>query len=350
MPHLPDQQLAGRVKCVVWDLDNTVWDGVLLEDRQVALRAGVIDVIRTLDARGLLHSVASRNDFDAAMRQLRAFRLQEYFLYPQIGWHSKVSSMQAIAKSLNIGLDAVAFVDDDPFEREAMAASLPEVLLVDAHSLPSLLERPEFNPVYVTDDARQRRFMYMAEYQREAAEESFDGPDEAFLATLDLRMTIAPAAVGDLRRVQELTMRTHQLNSTGRTYSYEELEELSHSPRHKLLIAGLDDKCGTYGKIGLALVECCEELWSLKLLLVSCRVISRGAGTILLNYLLTLAREQRVRVQVEFRPTDRNRLMYVSLKFAGFREVQRNADFHVLECDLNRIHALPPYVKVEARV
>src|SRR5881296_3740569 len=89
------------IKCVVWDLDNTLWEGVLLEDEQVVLRPQVPEIIKTLDSRGILQSIASRNDHAKAIDQLRAFGLDEYFLYPQINWNSKASSIQAIARSIN---------------------------------------------------------------------------------------------------------------------------------------------------------------------------------------------------------------------------------------------------------
>src|SRR5579863_9689303 len=84
------------IKCVVWDLDNTLWDGVLLEDEQVSLRPGVLEVIKTLDSRGILHSIASKNDRAAAMNKLAEFGLSEYFLYPQINWNSKAASVREI--------------------------------------------------------------------------------------------------------------------------------------------------------------------------------------------------------------------------------------------------------------
>src|SRR5215467_10763890 len=132
------------IKCVVWDLDNTVWDGILLEDESVTLRPHVVDILKTLDERGILHSIASRNDHNTALAKLQEFGIDEYFLYPQINWNSKASSVGQIAKDINIGIDTLAFIDDQPFEREEVAFSIPDVMCIDAAEMKTLLDRPEF--------------------------------------------------------------------------------------------------------------------------------------------------------------------------------------------------------------
>lgn len=334
------------VKCVVWDLDDTLWDGILLEDPEVALRPAAVELLRTLDERGILHSIASRNDPERALAKLRELGLEDWFLYPQIGWGAKSAAVQAIARDLNIGLDAIAFVDDQPFEREEVAFGCADVLCLDSADLARIADLPEMKPRFVTEDSRRRRQMYLADVRRNREEEGFTGPKEEFLATLGMVFTVAPAREEDLKRAEELTVRTHQLNTTGYTYSYEELDAFRQSPRHKLLVASLEDKYGTYGKIGLALVECAGEAWTVKLLLMSCRVMSKGVGTILLNHLLALAKEAGVRLQAEFVSTERNRMMLVTYKFAGFKEVERREGVAILEHDLSRIQPLPDYVDV----
>jgi FkbH-like protein len=335
------------IKLIVWDLDETLWRGTLLEDGAVVLRDGVAEIIKTLDGRGILQSIASKNDHDQAMERLRGFGLAEYFLYPQINWNSKASSIKSIAASLNIGTDAVGFIDDQAFERDEVAFSLPDVCCLDSIDLESLLDRPDLNPRFITEDSRLRRQMYLSDIDRQKAEESFIGPQEEFLSTLGLELTIAAARSEDLKRAEELTLRTNQLNTTGYTYSYEELNEFRQSDRHRLLVAGLIDKYGTYGKIGLVLIECAEREWAIKLLLMSCRVMSRGIGTILINHILKSAKEANVRLLAEFVPNGRNRMMYVSYKFANFREVEQRGELVILENDLSRIQEFPPYAKVE---
>lgn len=332
------------IKCVVWDLDNTVWDGILLEDTEVRLRPHVVHILKTLDERGILHSIASRNDHDTAIAKLKEFGIEEYFLYPQINWNSKAASITQIAKDINIGLDAIAFVDDQPFEREEVAFTHDKVLCIDSALLDDMLDRPELMPRFITEDSRQRRLMYMADIRRNREEAEYVGPTEEFLATLGMIFTIAPAREEDLKRAEELTVRTNQLNTTGYTYSYEELDEFRKSPKHQLLVSSLDDKHGSYGKIGLTLIEMNEDHWMIKLLLMSCRVMSKGVGMIMIHHVLRKAKEAGVRLRAEFVSNDRNRQMLITYKFAGFKEVDRNGNVMLMENDFSAIQPPPPYV------
>jgi FkbH-like protein len=337
----------GQVKCVVWDLDNTVWDGILLEDGDVRVRPEAASLIRTLDQRGILNSVASRNDRDAALAALERAGLAGYFLCPQVSWSPKSDSVAAVASALNIGLDAIAFIDDQEFERDEVRFRHPRVLCYDPADIASLAERPEFTPKFVTAESASRRQMYASGFERDRAEQDFAGTSEEFLATLDMVMTIAPATAGDLRRVEELTVRTNQLNSTGVTYSRAELEAMLTSPRHLLLVAGLDDRYGGYGKIGLALVEISGTRWTLKLLLMSCRVMSRGVGTVLLRHVMRLAHEAGARLFAEFKPTDRNRVMHITYRFAGFTEQAEDNGVLTLAGPAGEVPPPPSFLRLQ---
>lgn len=334
------------LKVLVWDLDDTLWHGTLLEGDDVRLRPGVREALEVLDGRGILHSIASKNDPEPAWAKLRELGVADYFLYPQIGWFPKSAAVERIAKSINVGLDALALIDDQPFERAEVQETHAEVSTFDAPDVDRLCDLPELMPRFITDESAIRRHMYQADIARDQAQDQYQGPAESFLASLAMRFTLAPVGEDDLKRAEELTLRTNQLNSTGLTYSYEDLDAYRRSPRHLLLVASLEDRFGTYGKIGLALVETGEESWTLKLLLMSCRVISRGVGAMLLTHLMTRARDAGVRFLAEFRDTGRNRMMKVAYRFAGFKEVGRDGDAVLLENDYASLQPLPDYVEV----
>ena len=343
----PAKPVQGRVKCVVWDLDNTVWDGVLLEDANVTLRPWVVAHIRKLDSMGVLHSIASKNDHEAAVAKLEELGIADLFLYPQVNWNAKSSSIRAIAKAFNLGVDAFAFVDDQEFERAEVAHEIPQVTCVDVVDLDEVLSRPDFHPRFVTDESAQRREMYRSQIARDELEKDFVGTNNEFLASLEMTFTIEAARREDLQRAEELTVRTNQLNSTGRTYSYDELDVLRESDDHLLLVASLTDKFGSYGKIGLALVEKGETVWHLRMLLMSCRVMSRGVGMVLLNHIMRLASAAGAKVHADFVETGRNRMMQITYAFAGFTEVSREGNRVVLEAGLEQLQPPPDYVHID---
>src|SRR5262245_46394862 len=170
----------------------------MLEDCHVCLRDNVVEVIQTLDRRGILQSIASRNNYDHAMDQLRRFGLAEYFLYPQINWGSKAASLKTIASSINIGLDAVAFIDDQEFEGDERAFLVAGASSIAPVRLESLRARPNMNPRLMPTDSRLRRLMYISDLERKKAEESSIGSQEEFLATVKVDLKLGPAKPEDL--------------------------------------------------------------------------------------------------------------------------------------------------------
>jgi methoxymalonate biosynthesis protein len=308
------------VKCLVWDLDNTIWQGTLLEDPDVRLSGAVRDVIVELDSRGILQSIASKNDYDLAWQRLEELGIAEYFVYPRISWQRKSDSVFQIADQLKFALNTIAFVDDLPSERAEVAFRAPEVRCYAAEQVVSLAARPEFSPEVVTVDARRRRQMYQASIRRDAEKESFTGPDEEFLRSLDLMMTIKRADEDDLSRVEELTLRTSQMNATGVHYPDAILRSLLADPDHEVLTVTLTDRFGPHGAVGVLLLQYHRAVWHLKLLATSCRVVSFGAGAVILGWLIDQAAQAGVHLAADFRPTERNRMMDIAYRFAGFTE------------------------------
>ncbi len=335
-----------KIKCVVWDLDNTVWDGVLAEDGDVKLRREALKIITELDRRGILNSISSKNSHCPAINKLKEFGIDEFFLCPQVGWNPKSEGIKTIRQILNFGIDAFAFVDDQQFELDEVAFSLPDVLCIHADAMDTILEMDEMNPRFVTKDSVNRRKLYMNDAERGKAEDSFKGSKESFLETLGMIFTINEAAESDLKRVEELTVRTHQLNSTGTVYSYEELLGMINSPQYSVLVAQLEDRYGDYGKIGISVIEKKGRVWELKLLLMSCRVISKGVGSIMLNYIMDSAYEKGVVLFADFVPTEHNRIMYITYKFAGFEEAGEENGQIRLKANLEGSRNYPGYVSI----
>lgn len=340
--------MAKKIKCLVWDLDNTLWNGTLLENDDVKLKDGVVEIIKELDRRGILLSIASKNEYDHAFKKLESFGISQYFIYPQISWNSKAKSIKEIAKALNVGIDTFAFIDDQPTELSEVNYECPEVLTLNADCYKDILDMERFMPKYITEDSKLRRQMYMDDLERKNQEQNFDGPNEEFLKTLNMKLTISPVKEGDLERVEELTVRTNQLNSTGTTYSFEQLESFINSENHIFLITSLEDKFGSYGKMGLILLEEKEETIEIKMLLMSCRVMTKGIGSALLIYIANLAREKGKKLIADFIDTGKNRIMYITYKLMGFDEIETDGDKSTL-CYNGEKKELPDYLKVDVK-
>jgi FkbH-like protein len=211
-----------------------------------------------------------------------------------------------------------------------------------------MLEMPRMRPRFITAESKIRRKMYMVDEVRRRHETEFSGTREDFIATLGMRVTIRAAGEPDLRRAEELTVRANQLNTTGRPYSYEELGELTQSSNYLLLVAALEDRYGTSGTVGLALIERGSQTWVIKLFITSCRVMSRGVGGIMLTHILESAKRNGVGLRAEFIHNDRNRMMYMTYKFHGFREIVGNGNTVLLEHDLKNIRRYPRGVTVRS--
>ncbi len=314
----PGAHSSPVLKCLVWDLDNTLWQGTLLEDDEVTLPDAIRDVVVELDSRGILQSVASKNDHETAWARLESLGIAEYFVLPRIGWGPKSDSVRQIADTLGFALATIGFIDDRPAERAEVAYHLPEVRCYEAESAQLLPARAEFTPSARTVDSRRRRQMYQAGFRREAARAEADGPDEEFLRSLELELRIGRATDGELSRVEELTLRTSQMNATGVHYSDGDLRRLLTDPGHEILVVTLTDRFGPHGAIGVLLLERHPETWHLKLLATSCRVVSFGAGATILNWLIDEAARAGTHLVADFRPTERNRMMEIAYRFAGF--------------------------------
>lgn len=313
-------QRADTVKCLVWDLDNTLWKGTLLEDGETWISEEIRAIVKELDRRGVLQAVASKNDHDMAWKRLEELGLAEYFVVPRIGWGPKSTSLKEIADTLNFALGAMAFIDDQPAERAEVEYHHPAVRCYAADQATTLLDLPEFTPARITVDARRRRMMYQASFQREAARSDHTGPDEDFLRSLELEMHIQRAGEEELSRVEELTARTTQMNATGVHYSDATLRALLADPAHEVLVTTMSDRFGPHGAVGVVLIERHAPAWHLKLLATSCRVVSFGAGATILNWLVDSAARAGAHVVADFRPTDRNRMMEIAYRFAGFTD------------------------------
>ncbi len=334
-------------KCLVWDLDNTLWEGILLEG-DVRLRQEAVETISELDRRGILHSIASRGDEELAMAALRRFRLDGYFLVPQVNWSAKSQSILTISKKLQIALEAMAFIDDDPFEREQVCYMFPPVLTFAPDQVRELPSLPVFTPGEITSEAGQRRQFYQAEIQRELAERDFATREE-FLLSCKMQLSVRTMTGDDIPRVLELMTRTHQLNTTGLVWERAALTSAFEGGANgvRVVVAELRDRFGWYGIVGAAIVEAGKNSWRLKYLAVSCRVMGRGIERALLATLARAAlNEGYVSPEAEFRDTGRNRMMRALYQMMGFTPSVQHGEMILFRARPEWLPAGPRWVEV----
>lgn len=298
---------AAKVKCVVWDLDNTLWRGTLIEDglEKLELNPVAVAAIKALDSRGVLHSIASKNNADDAMAALAHFGLAEYFLAPQIAWRPKSEAIDRIAARLNIHKNSFLFIDDQPFERAEVQSVHQDVRVVSDEIIGDLLARPELDTP-VTEEARNRRAMYKVEEERDSAFEQTGGDFIAFLRSCGLVLTIDRITDANIARVFELSQRTNQLNYAGRSSSREEVEALAAGKADDVgFVLSCSDRFGDYGVIGFAMVN--PATFHVGNFFMSCRVQHKKVDHAFFGWLIEqAARSERSSVTVTYRFSGRN--------------------------------------------
>ena len=330
--------LTGRArKALVLDLDNTLWGGIIGEDGLAGIRLGDAPPgnayaafqrrLRAMQRRGLLLAINSRNNPEDAIEALESH--PEMVLRPgdfaamRINWKSKVENMRELARELNIGLDALAFWDDDPAERERMRAMAPEVLTIEVPRDPALYERTlaqiaEFDALTLTEEDRARGQMMAEGRARTDARARFE-TEEDFLRSLEIRATVAIPDAVTLPRFAQLTARTNQFNLTTRRTAEADLARAIDSGHFVARGLRVSDRFGDEGWVGFALFEREGDGARLDTFLLSCRVIGRKVEQAFLVACLEDLRAAGVRrVQACYRPTARNALCENFLPGTGF--------------------------------
>jgi FkbH-like protein len=281
-------------KCVVLDLDNTLWGGVIGEEGfdNIALSltppgASFIafqQALRDLHDRGVILAINSSNNPEDALNVIRThpnmILKENHFAARRINWQDKVENMRELSKELNIGLDSMVFLDDSPLNRESMRTFLPEVetpeLPVDpSHYTKFLHGLPYFNAEAITDEDKMRGNMYVTERLRKETEKQFENREE-FLKSLGIELTIYEDDTSSLARLAQLTEKTNQFNVKKRPLSEDDITTFMQDEEYAVFHGRAVDQFGDQGVIAFALVRKEESLWHIESLLMSCRVVGRG--------------------------------------------------------------------------
>ncbi|MFJ7591006.1 HAD-IIIC family phosphatase [Streptomyces sp. NPDC097617] len=319
--------VRGRVrKCLVLDLDNTLWDGVLGDDGPDGIAAaGTLrgeafgafqKCVKQLASQGVLLAVSSKNEEGPVLEALSThpdLLLREAdFAAVHANWEPKDGNLTAIARTLDLGADALVFADDSPAERAQVRLGAPQVAVVALDEEPALhltrlLADGWFDTLALTGEDRARGGEYRRQRERRALHAG-SGSQEQFLRALEVTVGLGPPRRHEFARVSQLTLRTHQFNLTGGGHTESELAALAADPQRLLLVARSADRFGDNGLVGAVLGTVAEGVLHLDNMWLSCRVLARGVEQAALAVLLARARALGLSaVTAAYVPNARNR-------------------------------------------
>jgi FkbH-like protein len=302
----------GRIrKCLVVDLDNTLWAGVLGEDGPHGIRVGAGDPVAeahfdlqrrivALKKRGIILAVCSKNnptDVEEVFRERKDMPLtREDFACLEVGWEPKIEGLRRIAEELNIGTDSLVLLEDNPAEIELVRQLMPEVECVmvpdDPARRPACLDRiHSLDRAVITAEDLVRTHQYHANARRKSERRQFSDL-HGYLMSLRTRVVLRAGSNELMPRTHQLFSKTNQFNLTTRRYTIGELEDAIADPAACVLLAGAEDRFGDLGWIGAAILRGIGgREATIENFVLSCRVMGRAIESAMLNRLVEIAFE-----------------------------------------------------------
>jgi FkbH-like protein len=352
--------IAGRLgkisKCLILDLDNTLWGGVIGEDGINGIQLGEDGIgrafvdfqneLRNLNEKGILLAVCSKNnqtDVTEVFQKHPEMRLrEEQFAAMRINWNDKVNNIQEIAEELNIGLDSLVYIDDNPVERAWVRDSLTEVFVPEWPDDPSYyktalikLEIDRFLKLAITVEDRQRGQQYIAQAKRKALQTAASSLED-FYRSLNMQLRICLADSYTIPRIAQLTQKTNQFNLTTRRYTDSEIAQMVQRSDMIVHWVELKDKFGNSGIIGvIILYQTAEKIWTIDTFLLSCRVLGRTVENAVLGWICQeLSEKGAIKLMGEYIPTSKNKPAADLYQKMGFHRVETNNNGSVWDLDL----------------
>jgi FkbH-like protein len=327
-------------KCLILDLDNTLWGGVIGDDGLENLQVGELGIgkaftefqywIKKLKERGIIIAVCSKNTESIAKEPFEnhpdmILRLDDFAVF-LANWETKVDNIRQIQTILNIGFDSMVFLDDNPFERAIVRENIPGIVVPElpqdpADYLEFLYQQNLFETVSFSNEDAERTKQYQVEARRAILQKSFTNEDD-FLNSLNMVSLAEPFNKFNTPRVAQLSQRSNQFNLRTIRYTEADIESFSVSPDYFTLTFTLEDKFGDNGLISIILLRK-ENMDSLFIdtWIMSCRVLKRGMENFVLNHIVKIAREHNMKTIIgEYIPTAKNALVKDHYRNLGFLE------------------------------
>jgi FkbH-like protein len=319
-------QTGRSKKCLIVDLDNTLWGGIVGEEGPEGIRVGAGDpeaeafsafqkYVKALGDRGIILGVCSKNEESTARRAFidrpeMVLKLDDFSCF-LANWDDKPTNLRLIAERLNIGLDSMVFVDDDAVERALARELMPLVAVPEmpedpAGYIQALEKHRYFEITGLADEDLKRVQYYRANAAREVASSSSTSLRE-FLSSLQMKAIVAPVGPATLERSAQLINKTNQFNLTGRRYSTSDVASIAENPAWITLTVSLADRFGDNGLISVALGRIDDESLVIDTWVMSCRVFKRTVEQFIMMRLFEEAKRRGLgKIRAEFVPTERN--------------------------------------------
>ena len=350
-------------KCLVLDLDNTLWGNIIGEDGFEGIKMGPYPegrsfvefqkVIKSLSENGIILAINSKNNQNETMKVINEhphmILREKDFSCIKINWNDKISNMKEIAKELNIGLDSIVFFDDDPINRELLRMSLPEVNTIELPKDPSiyaqiLRDLNDFNTLKITNDDVQRKTMYKQEQNRQKLQSSTENLNE-YLKKLDIKIKIKLDDKLSVARISQLILKTNQFNLTTKRYQEEEIREFVKDETMIVGCSEVEDKFGENGITNVFIIKTKPNEWIIDTFLLSCRIMGRGIEEGIIGKILEIAKNKGIeKITATFIPTEKNKPAENFLKNYGFEKEKENWIFL-----LKNEFKIPDYLEVELK-
>jgi FkbH-like protein len=332
-------------KCLILDLDNTLWGGVIGDDGIEGIVLGQGDATGEahlhvqraalgLRERGIVLAVSSKNTDEVArgpfQQHPEMLLREEHIAVFQANWNDKATNIRAIAEELSLGLDAMVFLDDNPMERDLVRQMLPEVAVPELPSDPALYARTllaagYFEAVAFSNEDRKRAELYQDNARRVALQKQV-GDVDAYLRSLDMQLTLQPFDEAGRARIAQLINKSNQFNLTTRRYTEAEVAAAERDPSAFTLQARLSDTFGDNGMISVIVCRQREDAWEIDTWLMSCRVLGRRVEEAVLAEIIARARAAgATRLLGSYLPTAKNQLVKEHYRKLGFELIDEQA-------------------------
>lgn len=303
------------VKCIVFDLDNTIWDGTLDANDDVKLNSKIYEYIKSAFQKGIVLAVASKNNYEQAYKKILELGIEKYFYKFYISWDDKYKAINDLAKALNISVEHILFIDDSEIELTEALYYIPKLQILNVKEI-DYLKQYINNDEVMTEESKNRNKIYKILEQRKKQEEKMS--KEEFLKYCKINIDISIANTGDFNRIQELLARTNQMNLNNKILNVEALNRINTIKEYSIYVIRMKDIFADYGIVGTTIIKENKETIEIQYLAISCKVEGRNIGKRVIEFIKEYAKEKNKNIEARYIYNLKNEKLQALFVLNGF--------------------------------